>query len=401
MPYIEDPNGNRFLLGIHRGIVVDRDDKPTVSRTPHRGRIKVKIPFLNTEKDHEFWCDSCLPSHQFFSIPAVGTLVYVMFNGGNPEQPVWLGAVNSTNASKDPPNRFRLDEPDNSGYESLGGHFLEFHDKAGIKHIRLEDSAANYQLFDTELNDWEIFFANDERKDIGRDETRTIGRDVTDTIGRDEIRDITNDQTETIGNDQTLTINNDRTETVANNDSLTVTSGNKTIDVSAGSWDNTVQQGYTLTGQSTADFTFQDTISFTTSANFDQVVTGDWSANITGNTDFTVTGDWTSTITGKTELTGSDDISFEATATKKITLKNSIFQFEIGAATSTWSVTAGTASITMTPASITISNGSAVWTMTTAGVTFTGSFYGMNGIDTISHRHLTFGTPPFTSTWTA
>lgn len=408
MPYINDSYGNRFLLGIHRGIVVDRNDNLDISEVPHRGRIKVKIPFLTPELDHEYWCDACFPSHQFFSVPDVGTLVYVMFNGGNPEQPVWIGAVNSTNASKDPPERFRLDEPDNSGYESLGGHFLEFHDKPGIRHIRLEDSAGNYHLYDTELNDLEVFFANDERRTIGRDRTTDIGRDDTIDIGRDNFIDIVRDQTENIGANRTTTVEDDDTLTVTTgnrtitvetgNQAETVETGNKTTDVNTGFWHNTVEQDYELVGQSTAKFDFQDKIEVITADNLEFTVTSDWIADVTGDTTWTFTGNWTVDITGTTTFTGSDDITIEATATKVITLKNSIFEFEIGAATSTWKVTAGTASIAMTAASITITVGGASWTITSGGVVFAGSTYVLSGVDHISHRHVTFGTPPFTGT---
>lgn len=402
MPYIEDKNGTRFLLGIHRGVVVDRNDDGTVSQTPYRGRVKVRIPFLNKDDDHHFWCDYCGPSHQFFSVPDVGTIVYVMFNGGNPEQPVWIGAANSTNASKDPPSRFRRDTPDVSGYESLQGHFLEFDDISGERHIRLEDLNGNYQLYDTELNDWEIFFANDER--------RTIGRDVTDDIGRDEIRTIGRDLTQDVGNNETETIGNDRTITVENNDDLTVTTGNKsetvetgnkTTDVETGSWINTVEKEYELTGQDRAKFDFQDKIEVITADNLEFTITADWTADVTGNTEWTFTGDWTVDITGKTEITGSDDITIEATGTKIFTAKNSMFEFEIGAATSTWKLSAGTTSIMLTPASIILTAGATVWTMTSAGVVTTASMYTISGIDVVTHKHFTFGAPPYTSTWVA
>ena len=406
MPYLEDTYGNRFLLGIHRGIVVDRNDKPDISDVPHRGRIKVTIPFLTPDEEHAYWCDAAFPSHQFFSVPAVGTIVYVMFNGGNPEQPVWIGGANTTNASKDPPERFRLDEPDNSGYESLGGHFLEFHDKPGIKHIRLEDSAGNYHLYDTELNDLEVFFANDERRTIGRDRTTDIGRDDKIDIGRDNLIDIVRDQTETIGANRTATVEDDdtltvttgnRTITVETGDQAeTIETGNKTTDVDTGSWKNTVEQEYELTGQSTAKFDFQDKIEVITADNLEFTVTGEWKADVTDAVSFTFSDDWSVDITGTTTITGQDDITVEASSTKVIKLKNSIFEFEIGAATSTWKVTAGTASIAMTPASITITVGGSTWTMTSSGVVFSGSAYTLAGIDHLTHRHLTFGSPPFT-----
>ena len=402
MPYLNDENGNRFLIGPHIARVVDRNDNPDISDTPHRGRIKVQMDWLDKEEPLHFWANYCGPSHQFFSIPAVGTLVYVMFNGGNPEQPIWIGAVNTTNASKDPPERFRLDEPDNSGYESLGGHFWEFMDKAGERHIRIQDSTGNYHLYDTELNDLEVFFANDERRTIGRDRTTSIGRDDSIQIGRDNIIDIVNDQTENIGNDRTVTVeNNDDLTVTTGNKSETVETGNKTTDVSTGSWINTVKKEYELTGDDRAKFEFQDKIEVITEDNLELTVTGQWKADVTDKVDWTFSDDWTVAITGKTEFTGDDDFKFEASSTKKITAKNTIFEFEIGAATSTWKTATGTTSIIISPASVIISVGSISWTMTSSGVTFVGSSYVLSGINHITHRHLTFGTPPFTGTPTS
>lgn len=391
MPYLNDKDLNRFLIGPHRAIVTDRNDDPSVSDTPHRGRIKVIIPYLS-DKEHPWWCDYAGPSHQFFSVPAVGTQVYVFFNGGNPEQPVWFGAVNTTNSVKDPPSRFRRDHPDVSGYESLNGgskgHVLEFNDIAGERRIYLEDINNNFQEFDTELNDWNIFFAHDEN--------REIGNDVNDTIGHDENREIGNDENLTVGNDQTEDIGNDRTIVVENNDDLTVTTGNKsetvqtgnkTTDVETGSWINTVQQEYEITGQSSALFDFQDKIEVKTQDNLEITATGDWTADVTGNTEYTITGDWKGTVTGS--------IEFEATTEAKI--KTTLFEFNMQAAVSEWK--SGTTSIVLTPASVTITVGAISQTWTSSGSVYVGGgVYILHGVDHLTHRHLTFGTPPFTGT---
>jgi len=411
MPYVFDHELNKVLLGIHRAIVVDRNDDSSVSSVPHRGRIKVKIPYISDGDDHKWWCDAAFPSHQFFSVPAVGTQVYVAFNSGHPEQPVWLGAVNTTNASKDPPSRFRRDTPDVSGYESLGGHFWEFDDISGERHIRIEDLNGNYFLYDTELNDLEVYFARDERRtigrdrttDIGRDEFITIGRDRTVDVGQDEFMDIGRDQVLDVGQDrtqrvvnnelidigvnQTETIGNDRTQTVVNDDSLTV-QNNKTIDVT-GTWDDTIQDAYSRTGQSTGTWEFQDTVSWTTQGNFEMTVQSDWTADITGNADWTITGDWTADVTQ----------SIEFDATQNIVLTNPLFEFNLKTAVSEWKT--GTTSIIVTPASITMSIGGLTWTFTASGIVTTAPSYVIAGIDVVTHKHFTTGVPPYTSTWQA
>lgn len=404
MPYIDDKNGNRFLLGLHRARVVDRNDTSEISDTPHRGRIKVQIPYLldDREEPFHFWCDYCGPSHQFFSIPDVGTMVYVMFNAGNPEQPVWIGAVNTTNATKDPPNRFRRDEPDVSGYESLQGHFLEFNDISGERRIRIEDINANYFEWDTEQNDLNVYFAhnedreigNDRFTDIGHDDQLDIGNDNRITIGNDQTRDIGNDQTLTVANDQTETIDNSRTTTIENDDSLTVTTGSKTIDVNTGSWQNTIEQEYTLTGQSFYKADFQDKIENVTQDKFiidaqsdiDFTSAEKWVADITDEVDWTFDDDWTAAVTGAVEFTADDDITLDTQTIAK--LKNILFEFELGLATATWKI--GATSIIMTAASITITVGGTTQTWTAGGSTFSGSTYILSGVDHIPHVHPVF-----------
>ena len=416
MPYIkiaDHKNGKerKFLLGIHRATVVNRNDDSSIFDDPGKGRIQVEIPYLNQDGESEkyhFWCDACFPSHQFFSVPDVGTMVYVMFNGGNPEQPIWIGAVNTGNASKDPPSRFRRDTPDVSGYESLKGHFLEFDDIDGERHIRLEDLKGNYFLMDSEEDDLEVYFQHDERRTIdndrfttiGNDDQLDVGNDNRITIGQDQTQDITRDQTETIGRDQTLTvendqtetIRNDRTQTVENDDSLTV-QGNKTQDIT-GTWDDTITDAYSMTGQSTGDWTFQDTVTWDTQGDFDMTVQQDWKASVTGDADWSITGDWKGDVTGSIEFDATQNIElkatqqFEAEGTLQASFKNSIFTMEFLPAVATWS--GGASTITMTPASVTIAVGGTSSTWTAGGYTFSGSSYFLQFFDALTHLHPVF-----------
>ena len=396
MPYITDRKGDDYLLGIHRAKVVGRDDNQEISNTPHRGRIQIEIPYLrddeNTGKPYQWWCDYCGPSHQFFSVPAVGTEVYVMFNGGNPEQPIWVGAVNTTAAVKDPPTRFRRDTPDVSGYESLNGgakgHVWEFNDIQGERRIYFEDINENYIEFDTELDDLNVFFQHDENREIqndrfttiGNDDQLDIGNDNRITIGNDQTRDITNNQTLTVGADQTETITGNRTATVETDDALTV-QGNKTQDIT-GTWDDTIQDSYSMTGQSTGDWDFQDNISFTTLADLVHDVTGNWDA--------TVVGDWSSQVTGQLDFQITDNVTIESQA--DIEIKNTLF--EVTMSTATMTLGSATSNIQITPAGIVITVGGTTQTWDASGSTFVGSAYTLAGIDHITHTHYTFGVPP-------
>lgn len=73
--------------GKYRGEVTDAAD-PT-----HKGRVKVRVPAVMGEKD--LWAMPCTPyagdALGFFAIPPQGTSVWVEFEGGEINQPIWAG----------------------------------------------------------------------------------------------------------------------------------------------------------------------------------------------------------------------------------------------------------------------------------------------------------------------
>ena len=70
--------------GVYKGKVIDSSD------TENRGRLLVKIPTLgfNWVK----WAEPCVPFTQFM-IPSTGILVWVMFENGDENKPVWIGKM--------------------------------------------------------------------------------------------------------------------------------------------------------------------------------------------------------------------------------------------------------------------------------------------------------------------
>lgn len=72
------------LSGIFRA-VVDNVADPEV-----RGRILVKIPSLLGNKTTAAWAEPCRPVGDT-SIPNIGDGVWIMFEQGDVEHPVWLG----------------------------------------------------------------------------------------------------------------------------------------------------------------------------------------------------------------------------------------------------------------------------------------------------------------------
>jgi hypothetical protein len=55
--------------------------------------VKVNTPTSKTDtQEVSKYSDSTVPEHTFHrTIPAVGQLVWVMFEAGDPEYPVWMG----------------------------------------------------------------------------------------------------------------------------------------------------------------------------------------------------------------------------------------------------------------------------------------------------------------------
>jgi Type VI secretion system/phage-baseplate injector OB domain len=77
------PTGS--LFGLYRAVVTDADDPE------RRRRVRVRVP--NVAIDTELWALPCLPVGAAGAAPAVGSTVWVLFEHGAPEDPVWIGTL--------------------------------------------------------------------------------------------------------------------------------------------------------------------------------------------------------------------------------------------------------------------------------------------------------------------
>lgn len=72
--------------GLYRGLVLRTDDPE------NRGRVQVKVPDLNGDGAFD-WALPCIPpTGASLVLPALGAPVWVMFEHGDPDHPVWLGS---------------------------------------------------------------------------------------------------------------------------------------------------------------------------------------------------------------------------------------------------------------------------------------------------------------------
>ncbi|MCB1125260.1 MAG: phage tail protein, partial [Verrucomicrobiae bacterium] len=109
----------RRAFGKYRGFVVDNDDPQRLAR------VTLRVPALLGDAETG-WALPCLPcgglaNQGFFTVPPVGAQVWVEFEGGNMDFPIWTGTFWQT--SGDPPSDVQ-DQPTTQVWRSAKGHVL-------------------------------------------------------------------------------------------------------------------------------------------------------------------------------------------------------------------------------------------------------------------------------------
>jgi hypothetical protein len=74
------------FYGLYRGTVVINVDPLQLSR------VLVQVPAVSELE--LYWAQACLPPG-VSTVPDVGQQVWVMFEGGDPQLPVWMGVIPS------------------------------------------------------------------------------------------------------------------------------------------------------------------------------------------------------------------------------------------------------------------------------------------------------------------
>jgi uncharacterized protein involved in type VI secretion and phage assembly len=134
----------QHYYGKYRGFVVDNRDPEK------RGRLKLTIPSVLGESQTG-WALPCLPfgglTHQgLFMIPDIDAQMWVEFEEGNVDKPIWVGVF--WQQESDTPEEAAKAEPTTRMLRTPSGHVLQFDDASGEEQFRLAHPAGTEMTID-------------------------------------------------------------------------------------------------------------------------------------------------------------------------------------------------------------------------------------------------------------
>lgn len=92
---LHDDYGNSRFYGIYRGIVADNND------TTGNGKLKLRVPQVFSDAVTD-WAWPMSPSAVKLASPSIGQGVWVMFEGGDPSFPIWVGVFGESKSDSAP-----------------------------------------------------------------------------------------------------------------------------------------------------------------------------------------------------------------------------------------------------------------------------------------------------------
>lgn len=110
--------------GKYAGSVVDNKDPEK------RGQLRVVVSGISG-KAAPVWAKPCLPYGHFF-IPDVGTPVWVEFEGGHPDFPIWVGVWVAKDKT---PEEAKVTPPTHRVIQTPSGHTIELSDEDGKEKV--------------------------------------------------------------------------------------------------------------------------------------------------------------------------------------------------------------------------------------------------------------------------
>lgn len=160
--------------GTYRAFVVDNNDPE------ERGRLKLKIPTIHGDQVHDYWA---FPKGQyagngygFLMLPKIGDAVYVVFENGDSEHPLWEHGWWAKNEMMD------IDSyPDDFVLHTHANHRVELNNKGNNIRIKLSEGSV------IEVNDFGIsLIRNGGKVSIGAlngsDQPAVLGNDTVSRL---------------------------------------------------------------------------------------------------------------------------------------------------------------------------------------------------------------------------
>lgn len=153
---------DQLYFGKYRGTVVDNADPEQL------GRLRLMVPSLfggsaNPQPTDPFvtdWAWPCVPfggtaEQGFFFVPEVGAKVWVEFEEGNLDCPIWVGCFWSKPAESEAPTEAKAmqeNKPQKRVLKTPSGHLIEFNDTPGEESVTLKHKSNAFLNFDAKGN---------------------------------------------------------------------------------------------------------------------------------------------------------------------------------------------------------------------------------------------------------
>ena len=138
----------RTYYGKYRGFVVDNADPENL------GRVTVRVPSV-LGNEVTGWALPCAPfggldGQGLFLIPEVDAQVWVEFEEGNPDKPIWTGTF--WRAGDPPPENAQVAPPTTRILQTPAGHRLQFDDADGDERVTLAHTGGSELVMEPDGN---------------------------------------------------------------------------------------------------------------------------------------------------------------------------------------------------------------------------------------------------------
>jgi uncharacterized protein involved in type VI secretion and phage assembly len=146
--YIERNEGKYW--GKCRGFVVDRNDPEQL------GRLRLKVPSIFRDAETG-WASPASPyagaDIGFFFLPQLGDMVWVEFEEGELDHPIWSGGSWARpNQQSEAPSEARASYPDQAVLKTKSGNVIVLSDAAGSERITIRAKGGSEIALDSATN---------------------------------------------------------------------------------------------------------------------------------------------------------------------------------------------------------------------------------------------------------